>query len=152
MKLTLRDATAADAPLLGAMNRQLADDERSRNPLPAAALAARMEKWLGEGWRGVLVESEAQQVIGYALFQISADYYDPSIPEVYVRQFFIARDFRRQGLGRKAFALVASTHFPAGANVLLDVLATNPAGQQFWHSLGFEPYSTSMRRPQSSQP
>ena len=144
MDLTLRPATAADVQLLAEMNRQLCDDERSRNPMTIAALAARMEKWLSEGWQAVLFQ-EPSQIVGYALFQIGADYYDPAIPEVYIRQFLIQREQRNRGLGRQAFDLLARQCFPTGAQVHLDVLATNPAGQRFWESLGFIPYSTALR-------
>ncbi len=99
MELALQHATVADAPVLAAMNRQLADDERSRNSLTVEALATRVEKWLGEGWQAVLF-LDGSQTIGYALFQIGHDYYDASVPEVYIRQFFVARDRRRQGIGR----------------------------------------------------
>jgi RimJ/RimL family protein N-acetyltransferase len=144
MPVTLRPATAADAPLLAQMNRQLADEERSRNPMTVAELTARMEKWLSEDWQAMLVELDSV-VIGYALFQVGADYYEPSIPEVYVRQFFIAREWRGQGLGGAAFRLLMERVFPPQARIHLDVLITNPRGQRFWQSLGFQPYSTAMR-------
>jgi ribosomal protein S18 acetylase RimI-like enzyme len=142
--LTLRPATAADVQLLADMNRQLCDDERSRNPMTIAELAVRMEKWLSEDWQAVLFQ-EPSQVVGYALFQIGADYYDPVVPEVYIRQFFIRREHRSRGLGRQAFDLLARQCFPTGARVHLDVLATNPNGQRFWESLGFQSYSTALR-------
>lgn len=145
MDLFLRPATLADAPLLGAMNRQLADDEQSRNSLAVPALTARMEKWLSEDWQAVVIENHAQP-IGYALFQIGHDYYDASIPEVYIRQFFIAREQRGQGVGRQAFDTLLAKIFPPGAHVHLDVLATNPRGARFWDSLGFQAYSTALRR------
>lgn len=144
MDLILRPATLADSPLLAEMNRQLADDERSRNNMTVAALAVRMEKWLSEDWQAVLFEQQSQ-IVGYALFQVGADYYDPAIPEVHLRQFFIARQHRRQGLGGQAFRLLVSTVFPAGSQIHLDVLATNPGGQRFWESVGFQQYSTAMR-------
>jgi GNAT superfamily N-acetyltransferase len=144
MDLTIRRAMAEDCPLLGAMNRRLADAEGSRNPLPAAALAERMAKWLNEGWQAALFEEESAP-IGYCVFQLGADYYDPSIPEVYLRQFFIEPARRGLGLGRQAFALLRSTEFPAGAHLHLDVLATNPRGQRFWEAMGFQPYSIALR-------
>ena len=42
MDLILRPATLADLQLLAEMNRQLADDERSRNRMSVAALVVRM--------------------------------------------------------------------------------------------------------------
>lgn len=152
MELTYRYATGEDIGALGAMNRQLADDEGSRNPMSVEALTARMEKWLSEGWQAVLFLAN-HQTIGYALFKLGHDYYDPAIPDVYVRQFFIARDRRRQGIGRQAFRLLTKACFPAGSHIYLDVLATNPRGQQFWAALGFQAYSHAMRLdiPESSE-
>src|SRR5688572_20835173 len=111
MELTIRPATIADAQLLAGMNRQLADDERSRNRMSVAALAVRMERWLSEDWKAVVFEEQGKPV-GYSVFQIGSDYYDPSIPEVYVRQFFIVRDRRGCGVGRQAFDLLTRTIFP----------------------------------------
>ena len=64
---------------------------------------------------------------------------------VYLRQFFIERDQGLRGLGRRAFALLAQNGFPPGCRVDIEVLATNPQGQQFWAALGFEAYSTTMQ-------
>ena len=144
MELTLRTATISDCQLLAEMNRQLADDECSRNAMTVAALAVRMKKWLSEDWKAVLFEEQTKPV-GYSVFQIGTDYYDPKIPEVYIRQFFIVRDRRNCGLGRRAFDLLVITVLPLNANLHLDVLATNPNGYRFWESLGFTPYSTAMR-------
>jgi RimJ/RimL family protein N-acetyltransferase len=148
MELSIRPATAADIQRLAEMNRQLANDERSRNSMSVAALAVRMEKWLNEDWNVVLFE-EQSKVAGYSVFQIGSDYYDPAIPEVHVRQFFIVRERRCRGLGRQAFGLLINTVFPPGAQIHLDVLATNPRGRRFWESLGFQHYSTAMRLGQS---
>jgi GNAT superfamily N-acetyltransferase len=144
MDLTVRPATPADIQLLAEMNRQLCDDERSRNNMTVAALAVRMEKWLNEDWKAVLFEQQAK-IVGYSVFRFGSDYYDPAIPEVHLRQFFIVRECRSRGLGHQAFGLLATTVFPPGAHIHLDVLATNPRGHHFWESVGFQHYSTAMR-------
>ena len=100
MQLRLRPAISADVQLLAEMNRQLADDERSRNSMTVPELAVRMENWLNEDWQAVVIE-DPSGAVGYAVFRTGSDYYDPAVPEVYVRQFFIARDRRGQGLGRQ---------------------------------------------------
>jgi len=128
------------------MNRELADAEQSRNPLSVEELTVRMEKWLSEGWQAVLFEIDGgRKVVGYAVFQIGRDYYEPAIPEVYIRQFYITEQHRRQGLGRRAFALLVAEQLPAGSRVHLDVLSHNARAQEFWASLGFRPYSVAMR-------
>lgn len=116
--------------------------------MTVAALAARMEKWLSEDWKAVLFEQQSR-VVGYSVFQFGSDYYDPTIPEVHLRQFFIVRDHRSLGLGRQAFTLLMNTVFPPRSQVHLDVLATNPRGHRFWESVGFQHYSTAMRLGQS---
>ncbi|WP_254508851.1 GNAT family N-acetyltransferase [Anatilimnocola floriformis] len=144
MELKLRAATADDYQQLGEMNRQLSDDEQSRNPMNAAQMADRMEKWLHEGWQGILFELNSA-IVGYSIFKIGSDYYDPSIPEVHLRQFLIVREQRGQGLGRQAMRSLVETVFPRGAVIHLDVLATNPRGLRFWQSVGFQHYSTAMK-------
>ena len=144
MELAIRPATAADVPLLAAMNRQLCDDERSRNRTSVAELAVRMENWLAGDWRAVLFDGPTQAV-GYAVYRLGRDDYDPAISEIFVRQFFIQRDLRGRGLGRRAFALLTTTTFPPGSQIHLEVLATNPQGQRFWESLGFQLYSAALR-------
>jgi GNAT superfamily N-acetyltransferase len=144
MELTIRTATVADAPRLGGMNRHLCDDERSRNRMSVAALVVRMERLLSEGWRAVLFQEQSNP-IGYSLFRIGSDNYDPAIPEVYIRQFFIVRERRNRGVGRQAFTLLTTSVFPPGSQIHLDVLATNPRGRLFWESVGFQHYSTALR-------
>ncbi len=82
--------------------------------------------------------------MGYAVYTRRPDEYRPEQTVVYLRQFYIERQQRRRGLGRRAFTLLAQTDFPAGCRVEIDVLATNPVGQQFWAALGFMPYSAAM--------
>ena len=63
---------------------------------------------------------------------------------IYLRQFYIDRPMRRQGIGTAAYELLAKERF-GNREVAVDVLATNPDGQKFWAHLGFTPYFTSMK-------
>ena len=148
MNLSIRPAKSADLQLLAEMNRHFCDDEGSRNRMSVAELAVRMGKWLAGDWEAVLIEDQSKTV-GYAVFRIGRDDYDPSIPEVYIRQFFIAKELRGRGLGRQAFGLLRQTVFPASSQVHLEVLASNPGGQRFWEKLGLQPYSVAMRLEKS---
>jgi len=47
----LRDASAADTPLLAQLNRQLIEDEGAANPMSLAELEARMREWLASAGR-----------------------------------------------------------------------------------------------------
>ena len=146
VEVELRRATLADAPLLATMNRQLIEDERSRNPMSHAELAARMRGWLAGDWTAVLIV-RADTVVGYALYQERRDPYFPARRTVYLRQLFVGREQRGRGIGRAALAILLREWFPADVTVEIDVLATNPAGQRFWRSVGFAPYATTYHRP-----
>jgi len=143
MGLTLRHADEADLPLLAQMNKHLIEDEKSRNPMTVAQLQERMRGWLSEDYAVRLFVDESAQGVGYAVYRVLPDDYDPDRQYVYLRQFFIRREMRRCGLGTQALALLRD-EFPVGATVALDVLTSNPAGQAFWASVGFSPYCMTM--------
>lgn len=145
LPLTSRPAQAGDLDELARMNRALIEDEGSRNPMTPAELRERMRRWLeDEAWQAVVFEN-AEEVVGYAVYRVEPDSFDPARPAVYLRQLFIRREHRRQGCGRAAFRQLTTHHFPAGAEVTLDVLATNPRGLAFWEAAGLAPYATVMR-------
>ncbi|MCU0512861.1 MAG: GNAT family N-acetyltransferase [Anaerolineae bacterium] len=145
MTLDFRLATVDDAPLLAHMNQQLIVDEASRNPMTLAQLEERMARWLAGEYQAVLFFKEGQ-VVGYLLFRPSRDEYYPYQPNMYIRQFFIERSFRRRGIGQVAFEMAAARVFPPHSTLALDVLETNPEARQFWLKLGFEVYATALRR------
>ena len=137
-ELVVRIATRDDLELLGALNEQLIVDEGASTPERGAALVARMGRFLAEGYVAALVESGGE-VVAYALWR-------PDGGAVHVRQFFVAREHRRAGVGRRAFALLTERCW-AGRPLTLDVLATNPRGIAFWRSIGFVDHMVAMRRP-----
>ena len=144
--VALRKATQLDLPLLAAMNRRLIEDEGSRNPMDEEALRVRMAGWMRRRvyhFDLLVLEREA---VGYAAYQVRREQYEPARTNVFLRHFYIEREYRRRGLGRAAFALLVQTRFPADASVDLNVLADNLAGQRFWASVGFAPFYTAMRR------
>lgn len=144
MTLAVRAAEQGDVPLLAAMNKQLVEDERSRNPMSVGELAERMRGWLCGGW-SVNIITEDDAPVGYAVYQIRPDEYDHAHAVVYVRQFFIVRERRGHGLGRRAFTLLMTERFPPDCTVALDVLTANPAAARFWEACGFHPYCTTMQ-------
>lgn len=155
MAVFIRSAMGADLPKLAQMNKRLIEDEGSRNPMDVAQLEARLRGWLDRGeWQIDVIElhdptiritHHASRLIGYAVYQRRADDYDPMQPVVYVRQFYIEREWRGQGLGRRAFRQLAAERFPPGATLTLEVLATNPRGRRFWESVGFSAYCTTLK-------
>ena len=143
MALRLRLASEDDVPLLARMNRRLIEDEGSRNPMSVAELERRMREWIAGEW-SVEVFEEGETPVGYAVYQRRTDEYDTDRAVVYLRQFFVERAERGRGIGRRAFDLLAQSRFPAGATVVIDVLAANPGGAAFWARLGFAPYCATM--------
>jgi len=141
-----REAAEADAPLLARMNKRLIEDEGSPNPMSLEHLQSRMEGWFQDGWRVLLFDGEAG-CVGYALFQQRADNYFPEKAVVYVRHFFIEREYRGSGLGSRVFSLLKEQLFPRPCTIVLDVLATNPRGLHFWQEQGLQPYCTTLKMP-----
>jgi GNAT superfamily N-acetyltransferase len=135
--LTFRLATAADAPLLAELNHQLIRDEGHRNPMTVSELEQRMLGFLQDAYNAVLFMGEhSTDPVAYALFRSTSE-------GVYLRQFFVARGWRRAGIGRAAFAILR-TLWPIGARVSVEVLTANDAAQSFWRSLGFSDYSLAL--------
>jgi GNAT superfamily N-acetyltransferase len=132
-----RRATPADAGLLASLNWQLIRDEGHRNSMSGAELEGRMAGWLTGEYEAVLFEN-AGQALGYALFRREPEH-------VYVRQFFVRTESRRQGVGRDAFAWLVE-HAWKGQRVRLDVLIGNSTGIAFWRALGFQDYCLTMER------
>ena len=137
----LREATAADLPLLAELNWQLIRDQQSSNPMSVAELEERMRGWLASEYRAVVFEV-GDQPVAYALFR-------PAEGGLHLRQFFVARAFRRQGIGRRAIEAFRQRFVPPGAALTLEVLAHNSPGLAFWRALGFQEHALSFRLPPS---
>ena len=131
MKLSWREASAADLGLLAEWNHQLIRDEGHRNPMTVEQLAARMQQWLQGEYRAVLFTLE--EPVGYALFKQDAEL-------IYLRQFFVRRDRRRAGLGRAAFLILREQVWPRDLRLTVDVLCQNQGGVAFWRSVGYRDY------------
>jgi GNAT superfamily N-acetyltransferase len=146
MRVIVRSAIAADMPLLAEMNRRLIEDEGSRNPMTAAELQQRMCAWWSDGWEiRLFVDEEQERVVGYALYQIRCDDYFPERKIIYLRQFYVERAMRLQGIGRGALTWLQENEWPADCTVVIDVLASNPLAHAFWKRMGFDTYYTDMR-------
>lgn len=144
LTVALIPASVNDVSQLAVMNSRLIADEGSRNPMNTPQLEDRMRGFLEGTWKGDLIQV-GEQVVGYILYQYRTDEYFPEQPEVYLRQFFIEREFRRQDLGRQAIERWRESRLLPGTIVSLDVLAVNPGGESFWRTLGFQPHSTHMK-------
>lgn len=133
--MKLIPATLDDCAHLARMNQQLIVAEGSDNPMDEGALTIRMQGFLCGTYRAWFFVRD-DEIIGYTLVDMA------SIP-FYVRHFFIAFPFRRQGYGRRAFALLRTQldYQP----LELDVLMSNPTGLAFWQALDLTPHSMRLR-------
>src|SRR5437773_870857 len=96
--MTYRAATLEDCPQLAELNNQLIRDEGHRNRMPAPELEQRMREWLAGDYRAVIYE-DGDEVIAYALFREQPE-------EIYLRQLFVVRNRRREGIGRRAVEIL----------------------------------------------
>ncbi|MGD0060786.1 MAG: GNAT family N-acetyltransferase [Verrucomicrobiia bacterium] len=131
--MTWRRATSADCPLLGELNHQLIQDQVHRNPMTVPQLVQRMRGWL-EGEYVALLFEEGGEVVAYALYREEPD-------EIYLRQLFVVRHHRRQGLGKQAMHLLRSEIWPKTKRLTVEVLVANAAAVAFWRAIGYRDYS-----------
>jgi len=131
-----RVATTEDVPLLAGLNKQLIEDEQHRNAMSIEELAERMARWLANGYRATIFLYNGE-VIGYTLFRHEPDH-------VYIRQFFIARQYRRRGFGRETIEWLRGNAWKDFRRFRLDVLIGNERAIAFWRSVGFQEYCVTM--------
>lgn len=143
-----REAVHADVPLLARLNRELILDEGHRNTMLLAELEARMAGFLASDYAAVIFEDEAagpecarSEPAGYALFRRAPDH-------VYLRQFFVCRDRRRTGVGRRAIEWLRQNAW-SDSRIRIDVLIGNDRAIAFWRSVGFDPYCLTMESDRS---
>ena len=140
-----RIATAADAALLAAMNRQLAEDEHHRNAARDLAwFESRMTEWLADNWVAAIF-SDGPDPLAYALWRDQDD-------GIYLRQFFVQRDRRRRGLGRQALHILLREVWPRDRRLTVEALTANPAAVAFWQAAGFRAYALTLELPAGERP
>jgi predicted acetyltransferase len=127
-----RRATLNDCALLAELNHQLIRDEGHRNKMTVPELEQRMNAWLSSEYAAVLFEDDAETV-AYALYREQPE-------EIYLRQLFVVRNRRRQGLGRTAVEILRSKIWPKNKRLTVDVLVQNTAAIAFWRSVGYRDY------------
>ncbi len=138
MPVKLRAARREDVAVLAELNAQLIEDQRSKNPMTVPELAKRMASWLSTEYEAVLFEI-GEDVVGYALFC-------PRDGGIYLRQFFISRDRRREQLGSEALALLHREVWPAEVHISVDVLVHNQRALAFWRAVGFIDHAINLQK------
>ena len=129
--LTFRVAAAADLPQLASWNKQLIEDESHDNTMSLEELVARMRNWLTTEYQALIFEDPAAPApVAYALLRDTPEW-------VHLRQFFVARDRRRRGIGARAVALLRDSVFPPDKPVIVEAMAWNQPALSFWRAMGF---------------
>ncbi|WP_158630037.1 GNAT family N-acetyltransferase [Cohnella sp. AR92] len=144
MSLLLRGVSEDDLDLLAEMNKQLIEDEGSSNPMNRQELKERMREWLRSSWNADLLVL-GDEVVGYALYCYKRNQHDPNRREVYLRQYFIKREFRQRGYGLLGIERLRESRFKGIDTIEIEVLDGNSTGKSFWQKAGFLPYSILMK-------
>jgi len=134
--MTFRAATLDDCSQLAELNHQLIRDEGHRNPMSVSELEQRMRGWLSTEYRAVVYE-DAGEVVAYALFREQAE-------EIYLRQLFVVRHRRSQGIGRRIVEILKSQVWPKAKRLTVEVLVANKRAVSFWRSVGYADYALSL--------
>jgi ribosomal protein S18 acetylase RimI-like enzyme len=138
-----RIATLADVPQLSAMNRQLVEDEGHRNRSKSDAwFEERMRKFLSGEYEAALFELNGE-VVAYALYTQHRDHQDT----IHLRQIFVDRAYRRQGIGREVMRILRQEIWPADKRLTIGVLVGNHAARAFYTAMGYREYSLEMEIP-----
>jgi GNAT superfamily N-acetyltransferase len=131
--MTFRIATLDDCSLLAELNQLLLEDEGHRNRfMTLPQLEERMRGFLLGEYRGVIFE-DGRNIVAYALYRE-----EPA--EIYLRQLFVARGNRRQGIGRRAMEILRSEIWPKNKRLTVDVLLHNTTAIAFWRAVGYKDY------------
>jgi predicted acetyltransferase len=133
--LKTRFASVADCSMLAAWNYQLIRDEGHRNLMDVWELEERMHGWLASG-EYLAVIFEENEPVAYALFRETDD-------EVHLRQFFVVRHRRREGIGSCAMAQLFAL-WPREKRWSVSVLVKNIPAVAFWQGLGYADYALTL--------
>ena len=136
LRMNFRHATSKDCALLAELNHQLIRDEGHRNPMTVSELEQRMQGWLASEYAAVIFEDN-EGVAAYALYCEQPE-------EIYLRQLFVVRNRRRQGVGRQAMELLRTRIWPKHKRLTVQVLVQNEAAVAFWRAMGYRDYSLAL--------
>lgn len=134
--MIFREATLADCLSLAGLNHQLIQDEGHRYSMTVPELEQRMRGWLSTEYRAVIFEEDGE-IIAYALFGEQPQ-------EIYLRQLFVVRHRRNQGVGRLAVEVLRTHIWPKTKRLTVEVLVSNKRATNFWRSVGYTDYALSL--------
>jgi GNAT superfamily N-acetyltransferase len=137
--MNFRAATLDDCARLAELNHQLIRDEGHRNRMTVPEIEERMRAWISGEYRAVIFE-EGGDVVAYALYRERPE-------EIYLRQLFVVRQRRSQGIGRRAVEMLRAKVWPKNKRLTVEVLVSNKRGVAFWRRVGFKDYSLALILP-----
>jgi ribosomal protein S18 acetylase RimI-like enzyme len=134
--MNFRRATSDDCALLAELNHQLIRDEGHRNKMTVPELEQRLKSWLQSEYAATIFENDGA-VVAYALYCEEPE-------ELYLRQLFVVRNRRRQGIGRAAMEILRTQIWPKDKRLTVSVLVENASAVAFWRALGYHDYSLTL--------
>jgi len=142
--MTFRTAILDDCSRLADLNHQLIQDEGHGNSMTVSELDLRMRGWLSGEYLAIIYE-DGGEVVAYALFRERPD-------EIHLRQLFVVRHRRSQGIGRHAVEILRSQVWPKTERLTVDVLVANQRAVSFWRSVGYTDYALSLESLRENRP
>jgi ribosomal protein S18 acetylase RimI-like enzyme len=125
-------ANETNLDILAQWNHQLIRDEGHRNQMTVSQLRDRMREWLSGDYTAVIFDKDGKTV-AYALFRENEN-------EIYLRQLFVKREKRHQGIGKEAVRILKEGIWTKSKRLTVDVLSGNKQGIAFWRSVGYKDY------------
>jgi len=134
-KIKFITATEEHCKKLAFLNKCLIDEGGSYNTMSIQQLENRMMEFISSNNYIVIIFDVDNTQIGYTLV-------NKIQTPVFIRHFFIMKEFRRKGYGSSAFNKLVD--YLKVDKIDLSVLSRNEIGYEFWTSCGFAPYETFM--------
>jgi ribosomal protein S18 acetylase RimI-like enzyme len=127
VNIRLEPARLKDLDALVEMNQSLIRDEQYDRAPPPGHLVERWRQFFDNGYRIFLIYMD-RLVAGYCVV------HDRQQPK-YLRHFYVKEEYRRKGVGRRAFGLLLEALNVEEVDA--EVMCWNAGGIAFWKALGF---------------
>jgi predicted acetyltransferase len=96
-----------------------------------------MHTWVTTGEYQAVIFTDKNETAAYALFHETEN-------EISLRQFFVARHRRREGIGCRAMQYLFDNVWPKNKRWTVSVLVHNLPALAFWRAMGYEDYALSL--------